>query len=259
MTQQQFKVNLKLKLIKASFLLNVGDDFADPSKQAFKKPTKDSTPSWFTICTISSEFNFMIFIYVGVQFYPWFHFNFPLFLGMVMYGNETKDKIEPQHFHQNDVGKLGRGWRRKVSSIYSNSCPNRLFLLFFWTRTYSCIQKLVEFFKVRVQNLGGGGEGLVSSKSMILYHHVLNFQHDTSTLDDMSGKAARKTQVTIKTFTETGHCTWKASGTQGKVATSYNLKISQLAGVVSPLCFKPLVSHPWLNNLFSVQSFSGSK
>ena len=118
MTQQQFKVNLKLKLIKASFLLNVGDDFADPSKQAFKKPTKDSTPSRFTICTISSEFNFMIFIYVGVQFYPWFHFNFPLFLGMVMYGNETKDKIEPQHFHQNDVGKLGRGWRRKVSSIY---------------------------------------------------------------------------------------------------------------------------------------------
>ena len=115
MTQQQFKVNLKLKLIKASFLLNIGDDFADPSKQAFKKPTKDSTPSRFTICTISSEFNFMIFIYVVVQFYPWFNFNFPLFLGMVMYGNETKDKIEPQH--QNDVGKLGRGWCRKVSSI----------------------------------------------------------------------------------------------------------------------------------------------
>ena len=89
MTQQQFKVNLKLKLIKASFLLNVGDDFADPSKQAFKKPTKDSTPSRFTICTISSEFNFMIFIYAVVQFYPWFNFNFPLFLGMVMYGNET--------------------------------------------------------------------------------------------------------------------------------------------------------------------------
>ena len=73
----------------------------------------------------------MIFIYVVVQFYPWFNFNFPLFLGMVMYGNETKDKIEPQHFHQNDVGKLGRGWRRKVSSIYSNSCPTQLFLLFF--------------------------------------------------------------------------------------------------------------------------------
>ena len=124
MTLEQFKVNLKLKLIKASFLLNVGDDFADPSKQAFKKPTKDSTPSWFTICTISSEFNFMIFIYVVVQFYPWFNFNFPLFLDMVMYGNDTKDKIEPQHFHQNDVGKLGRGWRRKVSSII-------LFLLFF--------------------------------------------------------------------------------------------------------------------------------
>ena len=123
MTQQQFKVNLKLKLIKASFLLNVGDDFADPSKQAFKKPTKDSTPSRFTICTISSEFNFMIFIYVVVQFYPWFNFNFPLFLGMVMYGNETKDKIEPQHFHQNDVGKLGRGWRRKVSSYILKLLP----------------------------------------------------------------------------------------------------------------------------------------
>ena len=59
----------------------------------------------------------MIFIDVVVQFYPWFNFNFPLFLDMVMYGNDTKDKIEPQHFHQNDVGKLGRGWRRKVSSI----------------------------------------------------------------------------------------------------------------------------------------------
>ena len=78
MTQEQFKVNLKLKLIKASFPLNVGDDFADPSEQAFKKPTKDSTPSRFTICTISSEFNFMIFIYVVVQFYPWFNFNFTL-------------------------------------------------------------------------------------------------------------------------------------------------------------------------------------
>ena len=90
MTQEQFKVNLKLKLIKASFLLNLGDDFADPSQQAFKKPTKDSTPSRFTICTISSEFNFKIFIYVVVQFYPWFNFNFPLFFGMVMYGNEFK-------------------------------------------------------------------------------------------------------------------------------------------------------------------------
>ena len=32
------------------------------------------------------------FIYVVVQFYPWFNFNFPLFLGMVMYGNELKKK-----------------------------------------------------------------------------------------------------------------------------------------------------------------------
>ena len=32
--------------------------------------------------------------YVVVQFYPWFKFYFPLFLGMVMYDNEfeTKEK-----------------------------------------------------------------------------------------------------------------------------------------------------------------------
>ena len=44
--------------------------------------------------------------HVVVQFYPWFKFYFPLFLGMVMYDNEfktkenkigTKGKIEPQH------------------------------------------------------------------------------------------------------------------------------------------------------------------
>ena len=92
MTQEQFKVNLKLKLIKGSFFLNLGDDFADPSQQAFKKPTKDSTSSRFTICTISSEFVLEIFIYVVVQFYPWFNFYFPLFWGMVMYGNEFKTK-----------------------------------------------------------------------------------------------------------------------------------------------------------------------
>ena len=31
-------------------------------------------------------------IYVVVQFYPWFKFYFPLFLGMVMYDNEFKTK-----------------------------------------------------------------------------------------------------------------------------------------------------------------------
>ena len=45
-------------------------------------------------------------MYVLVQFYSWFKFYFPLFLGMVLYDNEfktkenkiwTKDKIEPQH------------------------------------------------------------------------------------------------------------------------------------------------------------------
>ena len=37
--------------------------------------------------------------YVVVQFYPWFNFYFPLFLGMVMYDNEfeTKEnKIKPR-------------------------------------------------------------------------------------------------------------------------------------------------------------------
>ena len=31
-------------------------------------------------------------VYVVVQFYPWFIFYFPLFWGMVMYGNEFKTK-----------------------------------------------------------------------------------------------------------------------------------------------------------------------
>ena len=30
--------------------------------------------------------------YVVVQFYPWFKFYFPLFLGMVMYDNEFETK-----------------------------------------------------------------------------------------------------------------------------------------------------------------------
>ena len=50
----------------------------------------------------------MRLIAVVVQFYPWFNFYFPLFLGMVICDNEfetkenkiqTKDKIEPQHIH----------------------------------------------------------------------------------------------------------------------------------------------------------------
>ena len=32
------------------------------------------------------------YIYVVVQFYPWFKFYFPLFLGMVMYDNEFETK-----------------------------------------------------------------------------------------------------------------------------------------------------------------------
>ena len=43
--------------------------------------------------------NNIIVIYVVVQFYPWFKFYFPLFLGMVMYDNDFKtkgDKFEPR-------------------------------------------------------------------------------------------------------------------------------------------------------------------
>ena len=72
----------------------------------------------------------------------------------------------------------------------------------------------MEFFKVRVLNLrwgggggGGGGGGAGEFQILIPCRHILNFQHDTGTIYDMSGKAARKTQVTIKTFTETGNCT----------------------------------------------------
>ena len=48
-------------------------------------------------------------LYVVVQFYPWFNIViFPLFLGMVMYDNESrrkenkisaKDQMEPEHIH----------------------------------------------------------------------------------------------------------------------------------------------------------------
>ena len=31
-------------------------------------------------------------VYVVVQFYPWFNFYFPLFLGMVIYDNEFETK-----------------------------------------------------------------------------------------------------------------------------------------------------------------------
>ena len=49
-----------------------------------------------------------MYVYVVVQFFPWFKFYFPLFSGTVMYDNEfetkenkiwTKDKIELQHIH----------------------------------------------------------------------------------------------------------------------------------------------------------------
>ena len=52
-----------------------------------------------------------------VQFYPWFKFCFPLFLGMLVYDNEfktkknkirTKDEIEPQQIRRvNVTSKIG--------------------------------------------------------------------------------------------------------------------------------------------------------
>ena len=34
----------------------------------------------------------IFFVYVVVQFYPWFNFYFPLFWGMVIYDNEFETK-----------------------------------------------------------------------------------------------------------------------------------------------------------------------
>ena len=39
-------------------------------------------------------------VYVVVQFYPWFKFHFPLFLGMVMYDNEFKTKGNKNNLNQ---------------------------------------------------------------------------------------------------------------------------------------------------------------
>ena len=36
--------------------------------------------------------NVGMYVYVVVQFYPWFKFYFPLFLGMVMYDSEFNTK-----------------------------------------------------------------------------------------------------------------------------------------------------------------------
>ena len=47
------------------------------------------------LCTCMRDFrnnNNIIVIYVVVQFYPWFKFYFPLFLGLVMYDNDFKTK-----------------------------------------------------------------------------------------------------------------------------------------------------------------------
>ena len=70
-------------------------------------------------CSIGFDYRTFDWIpgYVVVQFYPWFKFCFPLFLGMVVYDNEfktkknkirTKDKIEPQQIRRvNVTTKIG--------------------------------------------------------------------------------------------------------------------------------------------------------
>ena len=99
----------------------------------------------------------MIFIYAVVQFYPWFNFNFPLFLGMVMYGNETKDKIEPQHFHQNDVGK-GAGVERYQVYTQTLALPTSSF--FFSELAHIHVFKnWWSFLKLGYKIWGGGGRG----------------------------------------------------------------------------------------------------
>ena len=55
----------------------------------------------FISCVLASGTSetIVIVIYVVVQFYPWFKFYFPLFLGMVMYDNDFKtkgDKFRPR-------------------------------------------------------------------------------------------------------------------------------------------------------------------
>ena len=66
------------------------------SSNTYNKRTKDYQNFECCLCTDSAESNgphyFQFFDYVVVQFYPWFKFYFPLFLGMVMYDNKFKAK-----------------------------------------------------------------------------------------------------------------------------------------------------------------------
>ena len=47
---------------------------------------------WVWVILATSTHLLDLHVNVVVQFYPWFKFYFPLFLGMVMYDNEFKTK-----------------------------------------------------------------------------------------------------------------------------------------------------------------------
>ena len=47
---------------------------------------------WFLKQERCGKLMIIVFIYVVVQFYPWFKFYFLLFLGIVMYDNEFETK-----------------------------------------------------------------------------------------------------------------------------------------------------------------------
>ena len=59
--------------------------------------TDSSNGSWIKVYMTTSfiilldqMLNYVVLVYVVVQFYPWFNFYFPLFWGMAMYDNEFK-------------------------------------------------------------------------------------------------------------------------------------------------------------------------
>ena len=67
-------------------------------------------------------------ISVVLQFYPWFSFYFPLFLCMVMYGNECKTKIKIEPGIKLNHNRYNRDAVFCHSKICSNSAYRSLFL-----------------------------------------------------------------------------------------------------------------------------------
>ena len=72
----------------------------DENRENDEEKHKDNRQYYFKVKTrvVSSSIimceilTFRFGTYVVVQFYPWFKFYFPLFLGMVMYDNEFETK-----------------------------------------------------------------------------------------------------------------------------------------------------------------------